>query len=84
MQSKVSAIGVVLECAVAMVGLTSPTAVTEIRAFQAWAMCAQPPQAATWHRFILQTIAIEEQTLQAAAALIAAIPGSAPALQSIL
>jgi hypothetical protein len=43
MQSKVAAIGVVLECAVAMVGLTSPTAVTEIRAFQAWAMCAQPP-----------------------------------------
>ena len=43
---------------------------------------------ATWHRFILQTIAIEEQALQAAAALLAAIlaaiPGSAPALQSML
>ena len=29
MQSKVPAIGVVLECAVAMAGMTSPTAVTE-------------------------------------------------------
>jgi hypothetical protein len=43
MQSKVLAIGVVLECAVAMAGMTSPTAVTERSAFQAVPMCAQPP-----------------------------------------
>jgi hypothetical protein len=42
MESKgsVTQVGVVLECAVGMAGMTSPTAVTEPKAFQAGAMCA--------------------------------------------
>jgi hypothetical protein len=42
MDSKVPAIGVVLECAVAMAGMTSPTAVTEASAIQAWASAPRP------------------------------------------
>jgi len=43
MESKGSVVGVVLECAVGMAGMTSPTAVTEPKAFQARAMCAPFP-----------------------------------------
>ena len=57
-----------------------PTPMLSLRASDG-RVATRAPRARTEHRIITATIAIEERALRAAAALTAAIPGSAPALR---